>query len=247
MTHKTKGIVLRTVKYGETSVVATIYTQKFGTQTYMVNGVRSGTKKNGAQAMMQPSSLLDMEVYHSELKGMQRIKEFSRSEIFMQLTGNVIRNSIALFVVEMMLKTLQQPEQNEDLFHFCEDCLVFLDKCEMTHTAAFPLFFLLQLPQFLGFSIHNPDSSLKPDQPLYLDLKEGLFVSHQPAHDYFLDQMLTHHTIELLKVIHPSALTEIKLDHNERRKLLQAYLQYYSLHISDFGTMKTVKVLQEVL
>ena len=39
MTHKTKGIVLRTVKYGETSLVATVLTELFGVQTYMVTGL----------------------------------------------------------------------------------------------------------------------------------------------------------------------------------------------------------------
>ena len=46
MTHKTKGIVFRTVKYGETSLVVTVYTEFFGVQTYMVNGARS-TKHTG--------------------------------------------------------------------------------------------------------------------------------------------------------------------------------------------------------
>ena len=49
MTHKTKGIVLRTVKYGETSLVAIILTELFGVQTYMVNGVRT-SKKTSAKA-----------------------------------------------------------------------------------------------------------------------------------------------------------------------------------------------------
>jgi DNA repair protein RecO (recombination protein O) len=37
MTHKTKGIILRTVKYGETSLVVTAFTELFGIQAYMVN------------------------------------------------------------------------------------------------------------------------------------------------------------------------------------------------------------------
>ncbi|MFM2327595.1 MAG: repair protein RecO, partial [Bacteroidota bacterium] len=39
MTHKTKGIVLRSIKYGETSLVVTLFTELFGVQTYMVNAV----------------------------------------------------------------------------------------------------------------------------------------------------------------------------------------------------------------
>jgi DNA repair protein RecO (recombination protein O) len=49
MTHKTKGIVLRNIKYGETSLVVNIFTELFGIQTYLVNGVRS-SKKSSAKA-----------------------------------------------------------------------------------------------------------------------------------------------------------------------------------------------------
>ena len=82
MTHKTKGIVLRAIKYGETSLVVTIFTELFGVQTYMVNGVRT-SKKNTAKAnYFQPAAILDMVVYHSENKSMQRIKEFSWAFLF---------------------------------------------------------------------------------------------------------------------------------------------------------------------
>ncbi|WP_315819946.1 DNA repair protein RecO [Paraflavitalea speifideaquila] len=49
MIHSTKGVVLKTVKYGETSVIVTIYTELFGIQSYLVNGVRTSTKKGRAR------------------------------------------------------------------------------------------------------------------------------------------------------------------------------------------------------
>ena len=84
MTHKSKGIVLRAIKYGETSLVVTIFTELFGLQTYMVNGVRT-TKKSSAKANhFQPGAILDMVVYHSDQKPMQRIKEFKWDFLFQQ-------------------------------------------------------------------------------------------------------------------------------------------------------------------
>ena len=50
MVHKTKGIVLRTVKYGETSVIVTILTELFGLQSYLVNGVRTSSGKGGIES-----------------------------------------------------------------------------------------------------------------------------------------------------------------------------------------------------
>ena len=60
MIHKTKGIVLRAVKYGETSLVVTIFTELFGLQSYLVNGVRTPTKKGTAKAnLFQPAAMLE--------------------------------------------------------------------------------------------------------------------------------------------------------------------------------------------
>jgi len=80
MLHNTKGIVLRTVKYGETSVIVSIYTELFGIQSYLVNGVRKSSKKgSGSAALFQPAALLDLVVYYNELKQLNRIKEFQWS------------------------------------------------------------------------------------------------------------------------------------------------------------------------
>jgi DNA repair protein RecO (recombination protein O) len=81
ITFKTKGIVLKTVKYGETSVIVTAFTELFGTQTYLQNGVRTSNKKGQGKAnLFQPGAILDLIVYHNELKNIQRIKEYNRGQ-----------------------------------------------------------------------------------------------------------------------------------------------------------------------
>ena len=247
MTHKTHGIVLRPIKYGETSLVVTVFTELFGVQTYMVNGVRS-SKKTGSKAIMyQPGALLDMEVYHYEQKSIQRIKECSWSYLPNQLLSDVVKNSIALFMMELLYKTLKQPEQNTDLFYFSEDALQQLDKCSIPVAANFPLFFILHLSHFFGFRINDPEPELAESDNIYLDLLEGNFVHEQPPHPHFLEKEDALISAELLKIMQPHELDQVKLGYQKRRSLLGRYLQYYALHIQDFGQMKTVGVLQEIL
>jgi hypothetical protein len=45
----------------------------------------------------------------------------------------------------------------------------------------------------------------------------------------------------------PYELEEFNLNHQIRRQLLLQYQDYYGLHISEFGQMKTLQVLHEVL
>ena len=243
MTHKTKGIVLRTIKYGETSLVVTIFTELFGVQTYMVNGARS-SKKNPAKAnYFLPGAILDLVVYHAEQKNMQRIREFSWAVLYQQVLSDVIKNCIALYMVELLHKCLKQPEQNAELFYFCEDALLQLDTASKTVTANFALYFALHLTQFFGFKMSDGYSQSQH----ILDLQEGYFTNEHPHHQNFIDGENALLTSQLLKAMQPNELAQLKLHHDTRRKLLLQYHDYYALHIPDFGQMKTLGVLHEVL
>jgi len=242
MIHKTKGIVLRGIKYGETSLVVTVFTELFGVQTYMVNGVRSSKKSSAKANQLQPGAILDLMVYHSDQKSMQRIKEFSWSILYQHVLSDVIKNSIALYIVELLQKCLKQPEQNTALFYFCEDVLLALDQADKLVTANMPLYFALQLPYFFGFKINDDYSEIQN----ILDLQEGCFVQEQPIHPNFVEGINAALTASLLKVQHPIDLASFPLHHSVRRQLLNRYHEYYNLHIPDFGELKTMTVLADV-
>lgn len=247
MTHKTKGIVLRSIKYAETSLVVTIYTELFGVQTYMVNAVRTTKRSGNKIAQFQPAALLDMEVYHNDQKSMQRIKECNWAFLYQHILSDVVKNSIALYMVELLFKTLKQPESNSNLFYFCEDALVQLDAADKNITANFALFFSLHLADFFGFKINNRNIESIAAENLFLDLREGDFVQTQPTHAHFIYGQLALTTAELLKIRLPVELDQLKLNQQTRRELLLKYQDYYALHIPDFGQMKTLQVLHEVL
>lgn len=242
--HHTKGIVLRTVKYGETSIIVTIYTELFGIQSYLVNGVRTSTKKGPGKAnLFQPAALLDMIVYHNELKNLQRIKEFKWGYLYKHIFFDVMKNAVALFMVELLQKTLKQPEANPDLFHFVEDAFIHLDEGTDQVLANYPLFFALHLATFYGFRLSDEYT----EHNHYLDLQEGEFVHEHPVHPHFLQGQYSYITSQLLRVMQPHELEELRLNQETRRILLQAYQVFYALHVQDFGVMKTLPVLQEVL
>jgi len=242
MIQTTKGIVLRSIKYGETSVVVNIFTELFGIRTYLVNGVRSSGKTLKAN-FFQPSCMLEMQVYHNELKNLQRIKEYKWNYLYKNILSDVTKNSVALYMVELLQKCLKQPENNIDLFEFTEDAFVQLDIADIAVTANFPLYFCLHLSHFFGLKLeddYSEDNSI-------LDLVEGRFVKHTPHHPHFLEKNYSYYISQLLKAQHPDELIEIKLNKAMRKDMLFALQNFYGLHIQDFGTMKTLPVLHEIL
>ena len=240
---KTSAIILRTVKYGETSLVVSAFTELFGLQTYMVNGVRTAKKTGLKASLYQPASVVEMEVYHNERNSMHRIKEINRIHVFKNILTDVVKNSVAIFLMELLYKLLKQPEQNSDLFYFCEDSFLQLDEATPHVTANLPLFFALHISHFFGFKI---DDNYNKDY-LFLDLQEGNFVNERPHHPHFMEGENASFTAELLRIMLPVELDDIKMNHLKRRELLAKYMEYYSLHMHDFGTMKTLLVMQEVL
>jgi len=244
MIHKTKGIVLRTVKYGETSVIADIYTELFGRQSYMVNGVRTSSKKGMGKAnLFQPLAILDLEVYHNELKNLQRIKEFRWGYLYKNIFFNVMKNSVALFMIELLQKCLKQPEPNTELFSFVEDAFMKLDESADTVLANYTLFFSLHIASFFGLRIDDNYS----EKNSVLDLREGFFVSEKPEHNHYLEGKFSFATSQLLRAMQPEELSQIRLNKESRKVLLDAYQTFFALHIQDFGTMRTLPVLQELL
>ena len=244
MTHKTKGIVLRTVKFGETSIIVTMLTELFGLQSYMVNGVRMSSKKGATKSVFfQPAAILELEAYHNEFKNLQRIKEYRWGYLYEHLFSDVIKNSVSLFMVELLYKCLKQPESNADLFYFVEDSLEHLDKANQTVTANFPLFFALHLAVFFGFRISDEYSAVNS----YLDLQEGTFVEEQPTHSFYLIEKEAYAVSQILKMLQPEELEQLSLNQETRRRITNALEKYYALHISEFGSLKTLTVLKEVM
>jgi DNA repair protein RecO (recombination protein O) len=241
---KTKGLVLRTVRYGETSIIASIFTELFGVQSYLVNGVRVTSKKgSGRGNLFQPSAFLDLVVYHNELKNLQRLKDFKWAHVYENIFFNVFRNSVALFMIELLQRSLKQPEPNPELFQFVEDAFLHLDSANDAVVANFPLYFGLHLSSFYGFRMADKFSENKS----ILDLVEGEFVNDRPSHLHYLDTEKSQVISNLLKVMQPAELAEIKLNQETRRMLLHSIETFYALHIQDFGKMKTLPVLEAVL
>jgi DNA repair protein RecO (recombination protein O) len=187
--------------------------------------------------------MLDMVVYHNQFVNLQRIKEFKWAHLYQHLLSNVRKNSVALFMIELLSKSLKEPEPNAELFYFVEDAFLHLDEASEKVTANFPLFFALHLAYFFGFRIHD---EFAPGQT-YLDLQEGLFVSTQPEHQHFLEGRMAEVTSEILKTGRPEELEQLALTGEFRRRLLNVFEDYYRLHIPDFTPLKTLPVLREVL
>ncbi|MCS6820780.1 MAG: DNA repair protein RecO [Microscillaceae bacterium] len=234
MLAKTRGIVLNYIKYSETSIIAKIYTQNFGMQTYIVNGVRTHNKKQSQKiSLFQPLTLVDLVVYYyPDTNRMSRIKEIKCYHVFEQISTQYPKMAIAFFMAEVLYKVLKEEEPNEGLFNFLQASIFFLDSSQ-ANTTTFHLHFLCKLTYFLGFEPQSAQDVLDElgqyrKNPLPEEIQQELLEGI----DFFISQDFEHGAIPF------SA--------NTRKRLTNTLLDFYNLHVATFYPIKSLEVFREI-
>jgi len=217
--HKTKGVVFRFTKYGETSIIVSIFTELFGLQSYIVNGVRSKSAKNKI-ALFQPLTLLDLVVYHRENADILRIKEVKCFYAYQNIHTDIRKSTIAMFLNEFVNKAVKDQSHAAELSDFLIESLIVLD--QTTSPENFHLIFLLKLSRYLGFGPQTNDEVL------------GVWLLSKEEEEV------------LGKLLVAEYDSIIAMSYASRRNLLEALLRFYTGHIDNFGEIKSIQILKEM-
>ncbi len=220
MLHKTRGIVIKHFKYRDTSIIVKIFTEAFGLQTYIVNGVRSAKAKSKI-ALYQPLTLLDMVVYHKPSSEINRISEIKCTTPLATIPYKITKSAIAVFIAELLYKTIKEEGEVRHLYYFVEEAIVTFDHLS-SHYLNFHLQFLLKLTHHLGFG---------------LETAEQLFL------DYSNPELI----LVVSQLLNEGFDNKVQLNSKDRRALLDTILMFYHNHIDNLGEIKSIKVLRETL
>ena len=237
MLDKTEGIVLKTVKYSESSVIATIFTKKFGSLSFIVQGLRS-TKNKQKGNLIQSGNILQLEIYLKEQRNLNRIKEYSTAYIY--TNANFIKQSILIFCIELISKCVKEHEVNERLYDYVSLFLIELDKDEHSIENK-PLYFLLETASILGFEFSMQNIL----NGKYFNLERGKFEDVPTSTQSNLNENETLLLKKLIAVYYDK--NKLKFNSTERKILLEKLILYFRWHIPDFTDLKSPSVLSEVL
>src|SRR5690554_3743744 len=187
MLELTEGIVLKSIKYGDTSLIVTVFTEKLGLQTYLIKGVRTGKSGNMKSNLLFSSSILEMVVYKNPHKNLQTVKEFRTAYFYQHLSEHIIKNGIAVFAMEVLLQLLISDDIQYEIYEFSRNFLIDLDKLEQQQLANMPIFFLIQIGELIGYKISGDFSINTP----YLDLGEGKFSETAAQFPPYIDSSIS--------------------------------------------------------
>lgn len=235
-----QGIVLQSIRYGDTSLIVKVLTRNHGLRSYMVKGAFNRNAKTRA-ALFQNLHLINYVEAGKPNKGsLGYMKDVQLTSVYQSLPFVMNKSAILMYISELLTKTITEQEQNEALFDFIVRSLLWLDLVEQDY-ANFPLFFTLELTRHLGF---YPKAN---HQPGYcFDMMEGSFAHDYPLHPYYFDAADAALLANLLDA-GIDAACHIPLNVSQRRNMLDGLITFMRLHAPVMKDFHSYEVLKSVL
>ena len=239
MLQKTKGIVLHTLKYNDTSIIVDMYTELSGRASFLVAVPRS-RKAAVKSVLFQPLSFIEFEADYRPNATLYRIKEAKSFYPFSSIPYDPYKSSMALFLSEFLYRAVREEAENRPLFAYLQHSIIWLDECGGGF-ANFHLVFLMRLSRFLGLYPNVEDYA--PSD--YFDLLNACFVPSQPYHGMFVRPEEASHIRNLMRMNYET-MHLFAMNRMERNRCLDIINEYYRLHLPDFPELKSLPVLQEL-
>ncbi len=236
---KSEGIVFRSMKYSETSVIIDIYLREKGLRSFIISGVRS-SKSKVRSSLYHPMNILSIVAYDKDNDKLARIKEACYDTIYQKISLDVKRSAIAMLMIELSRNTIKEKEANTELYNFIKSSLLNLDAAG-DNLNEIGWRFMLGLTRYLGF---YPANNFSERRNLF-NLQEGKFVSNEIVDNTTLDKpssIMLLNAIQLMNIENRIEPHQISPPH-----LVNLLLQYYSLHVDGFKRPLSIDILRDIL
>jgi DNA repair protein RecO (recombination protein O) len=233
----TKAIVLGSLKYGDTSLIVKCYTEQEGIKSYIIKGVLKAKKGGIKAAYFQPLTQLTLVANHSTKSSLHTLKEVQILNPYKTIYRDIIKQSVVLFLSEVLSSSIQEEEKNEDFYNYLEAGLTWLDLHDKI--ANFHLLFLLNASRFLGFYPDTTESKF-----FGFDLLNGSFSESTANKDVISGNEF--YQFKKLLGINFDSIEKVSFSKNERQLVLQTIIRYFELHLDGFRKPKSLQILEAV-
>lgn len=239
MIYSSRAVVLRTVRYGETSLIVDMFTEQKGHQTFIINSVRKA-KSTTPPAYLQLLSLVDIVAYHQEQRKIHRIKEVRLEHPWQSIPFDMRKSAVITCVAEICAKCIQTADPHPEMFEFLHDSLLHYDTPD-GYDRDFFIRFLVELSALLGLGFDIPED---PGAARFFDLLEGRPVQESPAHHYL---MSSGDLTDLARIMTAGRASRADVPHEVRKRLVDQLILYYQLHVDSLHEVNSLKILRELL
>lgn len=236
---KSNGIVVRSVKYGESSLILEILTENDGLSSFIVSGVR---KKKGATASLyRPMQQLSIVHYPSKGDNLARIKEVTLAYHYDHLLSSVPTTALGNFLIECTQKVAQEKDIKSRFYGFLIDSLTYIDKHPMD-VSNYHLYFISKLAELCGYEIEENYSN----ENCFFDITQGNFTSHEMIYEQYRPDQELARLLHFILSSEEYQLNTLKITRDKKYAFLDMMLAYFSFHVPGFTRPKSLDVFKVV-
>lgn len=233
MLSKTLGIVVRSIKYGESSAITNIYTEQYGLLGFHVPAAYKGKGKVKI-SHLQPLNAVELSFNYRKTSHLQRISDISCK--FYAEPTTLGQRALYSACCELVQQIIRENEQNPSLFHYLyQHALPGLNN--NIHFWQLP-FMMLNVLHHYGCA-PNTDSF---DEGALLDLQNGIFVNRLVPLKYLSDEGCSRVIYEILT----QGIAHLPKNLELRHQVIEDLISYYRLHINDNFDLRSREVLNQL-
>ncbi len=227
---ESSGIVLRTQRFGDTSLVATVYTQQFGICTVLAKGARATGSARGN--VLEVPNHIRLAFYRSPRRQLFLLRAAELLERFPRLRDSLEHTVVTFVVAESLLLTQQPDEPNAALYGLLLQALRSIEQAEKAPFGV-AIAFLLRLARIAGFAPRLEPSAVKEQQNHYVVRREDGAL--EPAHGVHAASVVLSAEeavlLQRLQQLPLEAAAALPLTPESARRLTESLLQFLEYHL----------------
>ncbi len=235
-------IVLKKIKLKGDDTLLNCYTNHSGKSSLIIR--KGGKSKNYAAASyLHPLSILEYETENKKVGELSIVKEFTPIFNLQSIRENIYKNAIAIFISELIYKTIREIEPNPQLYRFLINNIIALENNHSdfgnNHTK-----FIVDLCSHLGY---EPENNYSQTARHIFDIQRACFTDIPESADYSFGQRNSHILSSLL--IDSDSQTpynQIIKNGKERYLFINDMVKYLSFHTGYKIEIESLSVLHEV-
>tara|TARA_B100000902_G_C27074845_1_gene795862 strand:+ start:146 stop:850 length:705 start_codon:yes stop_codon:yes gene_type:complete len=227
-----RSISLNYIKYGETSIIAKLFTEKKGLQSFIIKGIRSVNSKKKL-VCFQPMQLAKITANYFDKKNLQNLKNISIYKKDISINQNPKKILLSLFISEVLSKLLRDNVEDKKLFEYVwktKEDIISNDIKDKN----FVLLFLLNISVFFGF----PPLKKNMSYPFF-DMKKGMFVKEKSSNTISEESSCYLKSLLLYE--------ECSLNREKRKNLLDIIINYYKIQEHELKNLTSHLIIDSIL
>ncbi|MDP3451485.1 MAG: DNA repair protein RecO [Bacteroidales bacterium] len=232
-------IVLHKIKHKESGLIVQGYTERGGRETlFLKSGARSA--KNGNLSQLHPLSIIEVSLSSSRYSEIPVIKEFFTAYNLSSIRGEVFKSAIAIFISELISKSVREQEKNMALYSFLHDSILTLESLK-SGVSNFHPYFMVGFCKYIGYSpeINNIGDGFLFDIPTASYLSGPLFADNSFPEE-------SGKLLHAISGISAKELDSIKINGRQRYMFIRDMIRYLSYHTGHEIKTESLEVLREV-